>query len=296
MSSPWFANQWGPRMPAMVSFPVTKDPTNFTPQEMTATMTPQTGGTNDGATDGATSNSTKTSSKWSFSDVAFCVVTGGLGCILQWIFPNINPTQCFSSLWNGWTKGDWEGWTDNCWYWIAATAVLALIALGLILYLFSGSIPNVMDGMEKAFGWVVEIFEWFLVILRGSFRALFGIIIRIFEFVRGKILVFANSVDVPGPLAVSSLVLASIWCVLEVLEELAGAVPKWRGTIFYSVYRFLAWPFLTVEDLARESGGPILGALAQIIFIPFTAGALLLSFLLGGILWPFQQIFSSKSQ
>lgn len=219
-----------------------------------------------------------------------------LGGVFGWIAGGsiiCDLEMCYKALWMQITDGsyrknkdsDWNQHKEKCIMYIIISGVVVATLASVIIYFMGGELNTVFSEIIEALIWIVDEFRW-------VFGRFYGILIRAFEWLVGRLERFSEATETPLWLPMSSVFLGLAWVVAEIVDEFLGNLPAWQNSIFAKCFRFFDWPFRNIQEFVHSILGDWGELLAWLLLMPFNAAALILGFVTGSVLYLPSQIGS----
>jgi hypothetical protein len=211
-------------------------------------------------------------SKWS---KVWCAIKTVFGGAVGASSCGTSGKGCIQNVTDSVKTGDWSEFKgisnfDNIIGCVGTFAIGIGILLGIALIFGVGGpiLYPLLDAIKSlfgtAFGWGVEMIEW----IAGT---IWWAIMEVADFLGAN-----------HWLVALDLLTGLAWALAEVLQSSIGLWHKWSDSDFAVIYRFLDTPFELLVA-AADAVGSWLGWIAWALLLPFEAGALIISFVVGGV-------------
>lgn len=169
--------------------------------------------------------------------------------------------------------------------------VVIITIVGLILFGYGGPLTdalgflsrNISSFVQSVAGYIYQFGSY--VIFGGKY---------LFDFARELANILADAVGANNLLVMLNLITGIATAICAVILEFLEVEQDWEGTYFQDIFEFVNAPFDVIMDVVQHFAGKgLIYHIIKFFILPFEAGTLLLSLLIGGIWFVFEQFIQT---
>lgn len=173
--------------------------------------------------------------------------------------------------------------------------ILGLVgAVGIILFFFGptimGGLSNALTGVNTLRSGAANIFSGMARVVRDLGGAVFKVVDWTLSWTNG----LADRTQTPVWMWKLDVLLLWAYGILIVLSDAEEAFDQiWVGQTAQTIFSYIDWPLQWLTAQAASVGGWPLETLANILFLPMNAIAVILSIILGYLWKPIEELFTN---